>query len=106
MSAMASGPTGTTTEVSTLGEALMAFDPAEAGPLRHVADYRKRVGGAHGGVLQGAENACRSRKPGSADSKPSGSASPGAAPGPRRSTPRADAATSSNTTPARTAWTF
>lgn len=33
-------------EVATLGEALVVFDPTSRGPLRHVDTLRKRVGGA------------------------------------------------------------
>ena len=34
------------TEVATLGEALIVFDPTARGPLRHVDGFVKRVGGA------------------------------------------------------------
>lgn len=41
------------TDVLTLGETMVLLNPHESGPLRHIMDFRKRIGGAESNVAIG-----------------------------------------------------
>lgn len=43
----------THTDVLTLGETMVLLNPHESGPLRHIMDFRKRIGGAESNVAIG-----------------------------------------------------
>ncbi|WP_330632408.1 sugar kinase [Halocatena halophila] len=43
----------TNRDVLTLGETMVMMNPHESGPLRHIMDFRKRIGGAESNVATG-----------------------------------------------------